>query len=46
MYNTNATKKDRVTLIVGDMNYCTMDSGNSKANKYALDIQLHKTEED
>ena len=32
-------------LIIGDMNYCTMDSGNCKANKYALNMYLHKTKE-
>ena len=27
------------------MNYCTMDNGNCKTNKYALNMQLHKTKE-
>ena len=39
IYNTNATKKYRVILIIGDMNCCTLDNGNSKANKYALSIK-------
>ena len=39
IYNTNATKKCRVTLIIGDMYCYTLDNGNYKANKYALNIK-------
>ena len=38
MYNTNATKKYRVILTIGDMKCFTLDNGNSKANKYALNV--------
>ena len=38
IYNTNATKKYRVILIIVDMSCCTLDDGNSKANKYALNM--------
>ena len=37
-------KKYRVILIIDDMNYCTMENGNSNANKYALKIELRKTD--
>ena len=37
-------KKYRVILIIDDMNYCTMENGNSNANKYALKIEPRKTD--
>ena len=32
-------KKNKVTSIIGDMNYCTLDNENSMANRYALNIK-------
>ena len=39
IYNKNATKKYKVILTIGDMNCCKLDNGNSKANKYVLNIK-------